>query len=446
MGLSTKDTSFLGALIQPIGNAMLERADSEHQQKLQAKKDRFGVILSALNSGELENPETAIDMLMADIGTGGKSKKQGGIATAIRSLVQGHGKRPAEAPVAAPAQGEQPWYVEGESAANIGGQANATPAAARQAVAPGLADVPTLKFTTPQQKADRARQAAEAQAEIDINKAREIGKTKRVTGPAVYLTGNRIPSDVAEDQDGQAIDKSENARYMVREFGDGRKEYIRVEDVKLSPQDRKIQLIVDQMKAADKASGVEPRTDDEYRNLALVEERVNAVNATKEKQARFQQFMKLSENQLRRGTQIYDQAKQLFPLTLAARELEPALAQARLDALQSRDAERIMQTATTMAAALSKTFVGPYANKKVTEVRDMLLSEWGEDPVALQAEVRGGQKRTANVTPPDDMKDPALRELAKQYLIANKLNPSNENIDGLLKIPANVAALKGGGS
>lgn len=438
------DANFLGSFIKPIGDAMLEKADADHQQKLQSKKDRFSVILSALNSGALENPETAIDMLMADIGTGKTKKTNGGIGAAIRSMVQGHGKRSeGEAAPAAAASGDQPWYVQGESASNV--PASPAAPAARQSIASGLADVPTLKFTTPEQKAQRALAAKEAEAKIDIEKAQAINKTKRVTGPAVYLTGNRVPSDVAEDQDGQAIDKSDSARYMVREYGDGRKEYIRVEDVKSSPQDRKIQLIADQMKATDLQAGNEPKTDDEYRNLALVEERVNAVAATRERRSRFEQFTKLTDNQLARGSQIYEQAKAMFPLTLAARSLEPELAKARLDALQSRDAERMMSTATSMAGSLSKTYTGPYANKTVTEVRDMLLKEWGEDPVQLQAEVRSGQKRGGNVTPASELKDPALRKLAKDALEAAGKESSDASIDALLKIPANVTALKGGG-
>lgn len=430
------DANFLGGLIQPIGNAMLEKADRDHQEQLDQRKNRFNVILSALNSGNLENPETAVDMLFADLGKGAKSKANGGIMAAVKSLVQGHGKSQQSA-AAAPAQPptDQPWQVTGESASNI-----EPPQQARTAVPEGLADVPQLKFTTPEQKAQRELDRDKARAQIEVEKAKALAKFKQTPG-VTYITGDLIPNDVAADADDTAIKRTSNARYRVREYGDGTKVYERVESRPDSAQDRKIGLIADQMKAMDLQNGAPPKTDDEYRQLALVEERVNTITQRRQQNERFKQFMALSENQLKRGTQIYNQAAQLFPLTLAARDLEPALAQARLDALQSRDAERILSSTTAMARSLSVSpLAGEYFGKSVGEVRDRLLVEAGEDPAELAAEARIGRKG-GTVNPWDD---PELKKLAKEALEVAGEKPTDANIKALLQVPANVKALKGG--
>ncbi len=440
------DANFLGGLIQPIGNAMLDKADRDHQEQLDQRKNRFNVILSALNNPDLENKETAIDMLFADLGKGAKSKKNGGIMAAVKSLVQGHGKSQqsaSAAPVAAQPPAEQPWYVTGESAANTEQAAPVALAAGGAAEVPAeLQGLPQLKFTTPEQKSKRALDQKAAEADIDIRKAKELAKFKQTPG-VTYITGDLIPGDVAADADETAIKRSANARYRVREYGDGTKVYERVESRPDSAQDRKIKLIADQMKAMDLQNGAPPKTDDEYTQLALVDDRVNTMTQRKQQADRFKQFMALSANQLQRGTQIYQQAEAMFPLAMAAKSLEPALAQARLDALQSRDAERILATTTAMAKSLSiSPLAGAYFGKTVAEVRDKLLEEAGEDPVALAAEARIGRGGAAAGAAAWD--DPELKKLAKAALEAAGEQPTDANIKALLSKPDNVKALKGG--
>jgi hypothetical protein len=439
------DANFLGGLIQPIGNAMLDKADRDHQEQLDQRKNRFNVILSALNNPDLENKETAIDMLFADLGKGAKSKKNGGIMAAVKSLVQGHGKSQqsaSAAPVAAQPPAEQPWYVTGESAANTEQAAPVAPASGGAAEVPSeLQGLPQLKFTTPEQKAQREIDRAKALAAIEVDKQTAINRSKPLAIGVVVQTGDQIDAEV--DADGKPIVKDKTAEYRVLPGPDGQRQYLRIKNSAASPQDRKIKLIADQMKAMDLQNGAPPKTDEEYTQLALVDDRVNTMTQRKQQADRFKQFMALSANQLQRGTQIYQQAEAMFPLAMAAKSLEPALAQARLDALQSRDAERILATTTAMAKSLSVSpLAGAYFGKTVAEVRDKLLEEAGEDPVALAAEARIGRGGAAAGAAAWD--DPELKKLAKAALEAAGEQPTDANIKALLSNSANVKALKGG--
>lgn len=454
--------SFLGGLLAPVGEAFLAKADQEHQEKLDAKKQRMNVVLAALNSGDLENPETALDMLLNDgvFGSKGKSKKgNDGVIESIRSIFRGHGDATKREAIVPPATVPGPG---GDELGQEGVTPEIAPVSARTAVPTALADLPgRLRFTTPEQKAQRAIDLKKAEAAIDVDKAKALAEFQQAPG-VTYITGDLIPPDVAADADDQAIERRANARYRVRQYKNGTKVYERVESRQAPAVEQKILQAAQNMKAVDQQNGVPLKTDEEYERLARVEDRLNTINVRNERKARFDQFMKLSANQIQRGTQLYQQAAQLFPLTLAVRELAPDLAQARLNALQSKDATKTLATATSMARSLMVSpLAGEYFGKPLTEVRDKLLSEWGESIDDLTADIAAANEpdRKTGTTPKppkvaskppkapastDPTQDPDLRALAKAALVAAGRESDEAHVTTLLKDPANVKVLRGG--
>lgn len=461
---------FLSAMLKPIGAEALSREERKYKEKLQAKRDRFELLRLGASNPDLtpEDRQRMSDELWREYGgaTGKNGRPNPGMQILEKIMMSG-GDVPTQSspsPMAgvSMAGGEQPprsimggVSFDGAPAApaesafrglDMGGTRVAETVRESVPFPTEMGDPPRLR--TSREKLEEELRELSAREEIQTQHTLRRNGGRLVPGASVTQRGDQVPPDVETDADGQPIVRTGRAEYRVMPYQDGRKEYVRIKGSNPTGVAAKIQSLAQQLQAVARSQGRE-LSDDDAEQMAAIEIRVNEVADRQLRVSRVEQLMEATELQMKRGTQAYEQAEAMFPLTMAAKRAGIDLAQTRLEIVSGNPVRQLAEVG-RYAMNLKADRLGAYASKPLDEIKRMVAQEWfGRSLAELEAEARAVSSRDgggASAPKADDpLADPDLRAKAKKYLDDNGLDSTNQSIDTILRDPANVKALRGGG-
>lgn len=496
-----KAVSFLGGALSSFGDQALAHQAQKHQDEIQERRDAMSAWSVVMNSPDASaaDKQLALDNYW-HLANGGKPGTKPKDTTAapgdqakkvLGKLVfspppdrpgtdpsQGTGSEPGGDALPVPG-GEQTPDVAA-TLPPLPGKPNAPANVSRAQGGPQvpskLPDFPQLEWTG--RKEQDARDLAKFQGEEDIRSAAQLKleqqryehetqlKKMGMVPTTSYQQGENIATNPdgspQQDLEGNPIQKG--ARYRVWKMGDGGWAFMR-DDAKAaapSTQDKAIQATAANMKALDVSKGLTPKSDDQYVQLARVEARVNEVAKTRERASRYNQFLKtsnqavaLSEARTDLDRERLSQLQQEFPLTMAAKQLGIDTASAKLDLTGTPNPTTLMEWATDTATKLIANKNSPYYGADLLPTRDAMLTEMGQDPVDLQAQIKARQApkdKGKTAVAPGEVTKPAqrnpdvdaadIRTKARAILAGANKDSSDASIDTFLSKPANLANVK----
>lgn len=352
--------SFISGLLGQVSQGLMARTQRKLDEQRTQKEQRLRIAQAALTNPDVINKDEVSAYTTWLIGDGKPLKpNEMPIATHVANVI-----------AQAKAKGQQEVGGAGPNSGPIDVDANGTPKPAIQqnpqtSGSPFRIDqMPTLKFLSPEQKAQMTanayatRKAIDTSSAIDLANAKgDVTKSVNAAKPGVLKVGTKA-SDWEDIPSDERPEDGEPGKQYVPVFIGNKVDHWQ-QAAQAAPKnstswnDRVTQHKLLHPGVSDEEAGIAVAND-------LVHERATALQ---QKRARFDQLSKLSDQQFEKNTELMDYMRQNQPLTLAAKQLGYVTSKEKLKA------------AAELAHLLANNPDSPVAGKDPVDVEKMLRDE-----------------------------------------------------------------------